>query len=38
MTSELYTTELKNREMDLELTNIRKKLTVALLLQERLEE
>ncbi|XP_009276725.1 PREDICTED: HAUS augmin-like complex subunit 1 [Aptenodytes forsteri] len=37
MTSELYATESKNREMELELTNIRKKLTAALMLEKQLE-
>ncbi|CAM9107137.1 unnamed protein product [Bubo scandiacus] len=37
MTSELYATELKNREMEPELTNIREKLTAVLMLEKRLE-
>ncbi|NXI65684.1 HAUS1 protein, partial [Anseranas semipalmata] len=38
MSSELYATESKNRELELELTNIRKRLTAALALEKRLEE
>ncbi|XP_010117157.1 PREDICTED: HAUS augmin-like complex subunit 1, partial [Chlamydotis macqueenii] len=38
MTSELYATESKNREMELELTDIRNKLTAALMLEKQLEE
>ncbi|NXE10398.1 HAUS1 protein, partial [Lophotis ruficrista] len=38
MTSELYATESKNREMELELSDIRNKLTAALILEKRLEE
>ncbi|XP_035170165.1 HAUS augmin-like complex subunit 1, partial [Oxyura jamaicensis] len=34
MSSELHTTESKNREMELELTNIRKKQTAALVLEK----
>ncbi|XP_010581276.1 PREDICTED: HAUS augmin-like complex subunit 1 isoform X2 [Haliaeetus leucocephalus] len=38
MTSELYATESKNREMELELSNLRKKLTAAVMLEKQLEE
>ncbi|KGL97096.1 HAUS augmin-like complex subunit 1, partial [Charadrius vociferus] len=38
MTLELYATESKNREIELELSNIRKKITAALLLEKWLEE
>ncbi|XP_037229026.1 HAUS augmin-like complex subunit 1 isoform X2 [Falco rusticolus] len=38
MTSELYETESNNREMELELSNIRKDLTAALMLEKQLEE
>ncbi|KAK4811297.1 hypothetical protein QYF61_023349 [Mycteria americana] len=38
MTSELFETESKNREMEWELTNTRKKLTAVLMLEKRLEE
>ncbi|NXK49814.1 HAUS1 protein, partial [Chauna torquata] len=38
MSSELYATESKNKEMELELTNIKKRLTAALALEKRLEE
>ncbi|KFP23297.1 HAUS augmin-like complex subunit 1, partial [Egretta garzetta] len=37
MTSELYTTESENRELERELTNLRKKLTAALMLEEKLK-
>ncbi|NXE80343.1 HAUS1 protein, partial [Cochlearius cochlearius] len=38
MTSELYTTESENRDMEVELTNIRRKLTAALMLENKLKE
>ncbi|XP_068782311.1 HAUS augmin-like complex subunit 1 isoform X2 [Struthio camelus] len=38
LTSDLHATESKNREMELELTSIRKKLTAALVLEKRLQE
>ncbi|XP_068279359.1 HAUS augmin-like complex subunit 1 isoform X2 [Nyctibius grandis] len=38
MTSELYATESKNKEMELELSNLRKKITAALMLEKQLEE
>ncbi|KAM9214121.1 HAUS augmin-like complex subunit 1 [Leptosomus discolor] len=38
MTLEMYTTESKNREMKLELANIGKKLTAALMLEEQLKQ
>ncbi|KGL87740.1 HAUS augmin-like complex subunit 1, partial [Charadrius vociferus] len=38
MTSELYATESENREMELELSNIRKQRTAALMLEKQLEE
>ncbi|XP_049651935.1 HAUS augmin-like complex subunit 1 isoform X1 [Accipiter gentilis] len=38
MTSELYATESKNREMELELSNLRKKITAAVMLEKQLEE
>ncbi|KFP66276.1 HAUS augmin-like complex subunit 1, partial [Cariama cristata] len=38
MTSELYTTESKNREMELALSNSRKKLTTMLTLEKQAEE
>ncbi|NXS65881.1 HAUS1 protein, partial [Pandion haliaetus] len=38
MTSELYATEAKNREMELELSDLRKKLTAAVMLERQLEE
>ncbi|NXT58557.1 HAUS1 protein, partial [Pluvianellus socialis] len=38
MTSEIYATESKNREMELELTNLRKKIAAALNLEDRLQK
>ncbi|XP_054253212.1 HAUS augmin-like complex subunit 1 [Indicator indicator] len=38
MTSELYETELKNREMELELSNMKKKLAAAVVWENQLEE
>ncbi|KAM6036722.1 HAUS augmin-like complex subunit 1 [Theristicus caerulescens] len=38
MTSELYATESKNRELEAELTSMRKKLTAALMLEKQLEQ
>ncbi|KAJ6663060.1 hypothetical protein lerEdw1_010881 [Lerista edwardsae] len=38
LTSDLYAAESKNKDMELELTNLRKKLTSALMLEKRLQE
>ncbi|XP_066469582.1 HAUS augmin-like complex subunit 1 [Tiliqua scincoides] len=38
LTSDLYAAESKNRDMELELTNLRKKLTSALMLEKRLQD
>ncbi|XP_053153872.1 HAUS augmin-like complex subunit 1 [Hemicordylus capensis] len=38
LTSDLYAAESKNKEMELELTNLRKKLTAALVLEKRLQD
>ncbi|XP_008164276.2 HAUS augmin-like complex subunit 1 isoform X2 [Chrysemys picta bellii] len=38
LTSDLHTTESRNREMELELTSLRKKLTAALVLEKHLQE
>lgn len=38
MSSELYATESKNKELELELASMNKKLTAALAMEKRLEE